>query len=240
MYCLCNCNGKERDKKIKKKKEITCFRCKKTGHYSNECEEELPKTNHEKKGTNQSINKEERSDEKWDQKTSTMKKDDYKGFAFIQDVACSWMLLDSCILLDSQSTVDVFMNKKLLKNIWDTKKTLSLHCNAGVTTVDKIRYLWDMAQHGSMKMVLPIYYHWTMWRRSIMWPIIVLHVIVLKCTKQMVPNMYLSLQRKGYSTQVWTMTTVEDKTNKYTVKEYLNAKYAYELQNIIGRPSTQD
>ena len=89
MYCLCNCNGKERDKKIKKKKEITCFRCKKTGHYSNECEEELPKTNHEKKGTNQSINKEERSDEKWDQKTSTMKKDDYKGFAFIQDFACS-------------------------------------------------------------------------------------------------------------------------------------------------------
>jgi len=30
------------------------------------------------------------------------------------------------------------MNNKLLKNIHDAKKTLSLHCNAGVSTVDKI------------------------------------------------------------------------------------------------------
>ena len=36
------------------------------------------------------------------------------------------------------------------------------------------------------------------------------------------------------------VTTVEDKTNKYTVREYLNAKKACDLQNIIGRPSTQD
>jgi hypothetical protein len=33
------------------------------------------------------------------------------------------------------------MNKKQLKNIHDTKKALSLHCNAGVTTVNKIGYL---------------------------------------------------------------------------------------------------
>ena len=45
---------------------------------------------------------------------------------------------DSWILLDSQSTVDVFKNKKLLKNIRDAKKALSLHCNAGIATVDKI------------------------------------------------------------------------------------------------------
>jgi len=51
------------------------------------------------------------------------------------------------ILLDSQSTVDMFMNKKLLKNIHDTKKTLSLHCNAGVTTVDKIR---DLPGYGTV------------------------------------------------------------------------------------------
>ena len=36
--------------------------CKKTGHYSNECEEELSKTSNEKKGTNL-INKEDSSDE---------------------------------------------------------------------------------------------------------------------------------------------------------------------------------
>jgi len=36
------------------------------------------------------------------------------------------------------------------------------------------------------------------------------------------------------------VTTVEDKINKYTVREYSNAKKARELQNIIGRPSIQD
>jgi len=45
---------------------------------------------------------------------------------------------NSGILLDSQSTVDVYMNKKLFTNIHDTKKPLSLHCNAGMTTVNKI------------------------------------------------------------------------------------------------------
>ena len=43
---------------------------------------------------------------------------DYKGFAFIQDVTCNINdktgIPDSWILLDSQSTVDVFKNKKLL------------------------------------------------------------------------------------------------------------------------------
>ena len=34
--------------------------------------------------------------------------------------------------------VDVFMNKKLLKNICDARKAFSLYCNAGVTTVKKI------------------------------------------------------------------------------------------------------
>jgi len=35
-------------------------------------------------------------------------------------------------------------------------------------------------------------------------------------------------------------TTVEDKTIKYTVREYSNAKKLHELQNNIGTPSTQD
>ena len=44
--------------------------------------------------------------------------EDYEGFAFIQDVTCNINdktgIPDSWILLDSQSTVDVFKNKKLL------------------------------------------------------------------------------------------------------------------------------
>jgi hypothetical protein len=44
----------------------------------------------------------------------------------VNDVSCNMNnkagIPDSWILLDSQLTVDVFMNKKLLKNVRDTKK----------------------------------------------------------------------------------------------------------------------
>jgi hypothetical protein len=33
---------KEEQKKSGKNKEVTCFRCKKVGHYTSECDEELP------------------------------------------------------------------------------------------------------------------------------------------------------------------------------------------------------
>ena len=42
------------------------------------------------------------------------------------------------------------------------------------------------------------------------------------------------------SNDVALLTTVEDKINKYTVREYSYAIKACEIQNIIGRPSTQD
>ena len=44
-----------------KKKEISCFKCKQKGHYSNECTVELTAIT-EKKGTSLLINKEDSSD----------------------------------------------------------------------------------------------------------------------------------------------------------------------------------
>jgi len=56
--------------------------------------------------------------------------EDYEGFAFIQDVTCNMnnkaRIPENWILLYSQST-HVFKNKKLLKNIHEAKKALSLH-----------------------------------------------------------------------------------------------------------------
>jgi len=76
---------------------------------------------------------------------------DYEGFAFVQDVTCNMNdkagIPDSWILLDSQSTVNVFKNRKLLKNIRDAKKALSLHCNAGIAMVNKIG---DLPGYGTV------------------------------------------------------------------------------------------
>ena len=42
------------------------------------------------------------------------------------------------IFQDSQSTVDVFYNARLLQNIRKVNRTLDIHCNAGVVSTDMV------------------------------------------------------------------------------------------------------
>ena len=133
---------------------MTCFKCKKQGHYANECEEASDdddesmkeKKSSRKKGSNlmnhgQGNKKNDDNGSTIDKEEESSDNDNYK-FAFLQhDVSCSIQdkaaIPKTWILLDSQSTVDVFSNPRLLTNIRDVKKSLTLYCNAGKAIVTK-------------------------------------------------------------------------------------------------------
>ena len=192
-------DDKEEQKKSGKKKEVTCFRCKKIGHYASECDEELPPKT-PKSGYNRLIMDVESSTEQGeymeeevngkdvqycegqeieddnqgneendDDTTVTMSEckeddklqfeqfdaEDYEGIVFTQkDVLCNMQekagIPASWILLDSQSTVDMFCNPKMLGNIWEAKRHLVLHCNAGTVLV---------TMKGDLKGYGTVWYH---------------------------------------------------------------------------------
>ena len=132
---------------------------------------------------------------------------------------------ESWILLDSQSTVDVFMNKKLLRNVCVAKEPLPLHCNTGVATVNKVG---DLAGYGT------VWYYENG----------IANILSLNNVKKKYRVTYDSTasgcfgvhkadgtkrvfkpSKKGlfYSTvndDIVLVTTIEDKINKYSVREY--------------------
>jgi len=146
------------------------------------------------------------SDDESYEEDGMFSEDDYDGFAFLQDVTFNMndkaVIPNSWILLDSQSTIDTFMNKRLLKNICDVRKALSLHFNARMTIVNKVRdlpghgmiwfYKYGIANIVSLNNVKKKYrltYDSTAYD-------------CFNCINQMVLNLYLSHPKRGYSTQV--------------------------------------
>ena len=51
------------------------------------------------------------------------------------------------ILLDKESTVDVFHNPNLLQNIHKTDTYMDIHCNAGITSTNEIS---DLHRYGTV------------------------------------------------------------------------------------------
>lgn len=147
-------NARRNGGKGKDKSNITCYECNEKGHYSNEC------PNKAKSGEN----KNERGVQMLTSGHLMNGFDygnDYINFQFCQhgakpivdyrSVICEvnndGKVPKNWILLDNQSTVDVFYNRSLLQNIRKQDVGMEIHCNAGVTTT---HYIAELPGYGTV------------------------------------------------------------------------------------------
>jgi len=177
----------------------------------------------------------ESEEESTDDNGNTTISDDneYDGFAFLQeDIVCSnhdkVAIPKSWILLDSQSTVNVFSNEKLISNIRELKHILTLHYNAGKVSV---------TQKGDLRGYGTVWYY----------PEGIANILSLskvqkkhRITFDSADGARFSVHKEDGSTHVFKpskkglffsdvksdvvlINTVDSIKNKYTVKEYSNA-----------------
>jgi len=126
------------------KQQITCFKCNEAGHYSNKCSNVMKSDNGKQFLT---CGNDDEDDEEFE--------DDEKMTIKIIILPISYekrshrVLPNHWILLDDQSTVDIFHNRDLLTNIRETGKQNNIDCNAGIMTTTLMGYLPGYGRCGS-------------------------------------------------------------------------------------------
>jgi hypothetical protein len=247
-----NTNGrKPKSEWLKDRVNVTCHKCLQKGHYANECTNER-KIEREAQATlvtagttaaaTVAISETdfEEADHVHFQFLMAGRHSDYRSVVLNQPAGA---VPKEWILLDNQSTVDVFYNKALLRNVRRSDTSMDIHCNAGVTSTDLIG---DLPGYGE------VWYH----------PHGIANILSLarvkekhrvtfdsagqnkfvvhkadgttRCFKQSRRGLYYL--EAGASTIV-LVNTVADNKSKYTNRDYSRATLARKIQNIIGRPS---
>ena len=173
------------------------------------------------------------------------------GFSFMQSTTKKQQTVPhTWVLLDNQSTVDVFCNSQLLINTWKAATSLDIHCNSGSTTTDMED---DLPGYGT------VWYH----------PSGIANVLSLGRVRKRyhitfdskVGNRFLVTKPDGTTfefkesptglyymdaeTQVQKqaqvhVNTVADNKSSYSNTDYLRALAARKLQIKIGNPTARE
>ena len=251
---------------------IQCFHCGAMGHYTSECPETLEDAQRmlaemTETGTNmlQHATLKEPTTEQMNEMHFTSlnldevnQEDNDTSFVFTQDlrnveVQHGGHLPPEWILLDNQSTVDVFTNRRLLKNIRRAKTNMFIHCTAGVA---KTNLIGDLPRYGT------VWYH----------PNGIANILSLSKVKEKYrvtfdsdQNNQFIVHRNDGTQRVFQqsprglyfldtslaphptagtngtvlITTVADKANSFSNADYAQAILAWKIQKIIGRPTTR-
>jgi hypothetical protein len=249
-------NGRQ----IPDKARITCWKCKKKGHYASSCpgagsntesatQMLTAGTTHEESGTqmlmagveNGELDHQETA---WQFLTTTMDEEEGKQISLHQQqhgkIPASW------ILLDNQSTVNVFANKDLLRNIRTTNRMMNILCNAGVTRTNMIGDLpgydgevwYNPKGIANILSLSDVEKHHRVTYDSRAEKNFVVHKKdgTQRRFQQSAKGLFF-LDVKAEKSGTVLVNTVADNKNRYTDRDYKQAMVARKLQNTIGRPS---
>ena len=152
------------------------------------------------------------------------------------------------ILLDSQSTVDIFSNHELLRNIHEIDTTLAVKCNAGCRTTNLQGYLsgygWVWYYPDGIANILSLSRVKEKFR-------VTFDSTSDNCFYVHKPERILKFReasRRLYyfdtsdrtEESIMLVTTVADNMSKFSAYDITRAKLARSIQKRIGRPSTPE
>jgi hypothetical protein len=247
---------KDNDKSEEWQKEATCHRCGEKGHIRPNCPHNEDDEDSEPPKPKKTILKKKTPDPKkkaavtFASNTASDTEDEETESQFYQYGFCTTssgkFRLNKMILLDNQSTVDLFCDKNLVSQIHEVSDTMTVKGNGGLLTTNKKAFLRNYGM---------VWYH----------PQAITNILSLKNVREKYqvtfdsdtlnafivhkPNgeeLKFNMHRDGLyyhnprEHHMSLVNTVKQAEEGFTKRQIAQAKLAREFQGTVGNPSTND